>query len=155
MKKSVYAILAALLLVSCKPEYAVYDNPFVYVKSDSDAGQSETSTVSSNANNLTRTYNICLSSKTPSGPVTVSYEIIVGDGIREGIDYTLATTGSSVKMVPGVYMMPIRVTWLRNKVDPARDNSLTIRITGVSPDMQIGFPGQTPRNVFHKITKVN
>lgn len=156
MKKYLFIILAFLAFISCeKQQYIIFDHPYVFVKYANDPGNAETSTVLSMSNNLTRSYDFCISSKTPEHPITVYYEIEVGDGLTEGIDYELLDEGNSVTFEPGVFTQSISIKYLRRKIDKSQDNSITIRITGSDPVMDIGVPGENPRNTFHKITKKN
>lgn len=156
MKRLIYILLALLASASCeKQQYIIYDHPYVFVKYANDAGMSETSSVLSMSNNLVRSYNFCLSSKTPEEPITVYYEIAVGDGLTEGVDYVLMDEGNSVTFEPGTFVVPISIKYLRRKVDKTQDNTLTIRITGSDPVMDIGVPGSTPKNAFHTIKKSN
>ena len=37
--------------------------------------------------------------------------------------------------------MPIRIKWLAHPVDETKDNTLTIRLTGNSQNLQLGVPG--------------
>lgn len=149
-------IIALFALISCEePQYMIFDHPYVFVKYAADAGLSETTSVLSMSNNLVRSYNFCLSSKTPDSPITVFYEITHGDGLTEGVDYELMNEGNSVTFEPGTFVVPISIKFLRRKVDKNQDNTLTIRITGTDPVMDIGIPGSTPKNVFHTIKKSN
>lgn len=152
----VAAVFAALVLCGChKLEYKVYDNPYVYIIEEGDKSQVETSTVSEDADNLVKTYRILLSSKAVDESITVGYDIIVGNGLTEGIDYEFITKGSSVSFLPGIYSIPIRIRFLKNAVDRTKDNSITISITSVSADIGMGVPGPAHRNRFHKVTKIH
>lgn len=151
------ACLAVLSAVSCsKQEYIVYDNPYVYVVWADDASMSETSTILAKANGAVRTYNICLSSKKRDTPLSVNYEILHGNGLEPGVDYETASEKGSVTFAPGTYVASLEIKFLRHTVQKDNDNTLTIRLTGASVDnMTIGMPGETPKNAFHTIKKVN
>ena len=73
--------------------------------------------------------------------LVVNYEIVVGDGLQEGVDYELVTTGNQLTFEPGIYDMPIRIKWLAHPVDETKDNTLTIRLTGNSQSLHLGVPG--------------
>ena len=156
MKKYLFIILAFLAFISCeKQQYIIFDHPYVFVKYSNDAAMSETSSVLSMSNNLVRSYDFCLSSKTPEHPITVFYEIVAGNGLTEGVDYEILDKGNSVTFEPGTFIQPISIKYLRRKVDKNMDNTITIRITGSDPVMDIGVPGETPKNSFHTIRKSN
>lgn len=156
MKRLIYIVLAIMAMSSCtKIQYKVYDNPYVYVKFAGDLGQSETSNVMAMSNNLERTYNFCLSSKKLDYPLTVYYEITVGDGLTEGVDFEILSEDRSVVIEPGEFIQGFVIKYLRRKVDKTQDNTLTIRITKTEPEINIGIPGSTPSNVTHTIKKVN
>ena len=155
-RKTIFLTLALLAAVSCqKQQYVIYDNPYVYVYYSNDSSLSETSSVLSMSNNLQRTYNVCLSSRRRDTPLTVSYEIVVGDGLTEGVDFEMVTEGSSVTFEPDTYVQPITIKYLRRKVDKTQDNTITIRLTGADSEMQLGIPGAVPKNVTHTIKKTN
>lgn len=156
MKKIIGIAFALLVLSSCKKlEYTVFDHPYVFVKYANDNAMSETSTVLSMSNNLIRDYHFCISSKKLNEPVVVKYEITHGDGLNEGVDFELLSAGDTLVFNPGVYVRPISIKYLRRKVDKTQDNTITIRILGSFPEMEIGVPGEKPRNAFHTIKKNN
>jgi hypothetical protein len=37
--------------------------------------------------------------------------------------------------------MPVRIRWMPHRVDPSKDNTLTIRLTGNSRSFTLGYPG--------------
>ena len=82
--------------------------------------------------------------------VEVSYEIIVGDGLVEDVDYKVVTTQNPLVFLPGIYDAPIRVRWLKHTVDPTKDNTLTIRLTSNSKGYTLGFPG--PGHIQSQVT---
>ena len=96
--------------------------------------------VLSNVNNID-TYVVSVSSKMLTTALVVNYEIVVGDGLQQGVDYELVTTGNQLTFEPGIYDMPIRIKWLAHPVDETKDNTLTIRLTGNSQNLHLGVPG--------------
>ena len=82
--------------------------------------------------------------------VIVSYEIIVGDGLVEDVDYKVVTTQNPLVFLPGINDAPIRVRWLKHTVDPTKDNTLTIRLTSNSKGYTLGFPG--PSHIQSQVT---
>ena len=112
-----------------------------YVRISTTTGQSST-VVLTNVRN-TNTYSVYLSSQPLVGndSVEVSYEVIVGDGLQEDVDYKVVTTQNPLVFLPGIYDMPIRIRWMKNRVDPTKDNTVTIRLTGTNKGYSLGFPG--------------
>ena len=114
-----------------------FDTPFVRISTET--GQAST-VVLSNVRNV-NAYTVYLSSPPIVDSLEVSYEIIVGDGLVEDVDYKVVTTQNPLVFLPGIYDAPIRIRWLRNTVDPTKDNTVTIRLTGNSKGYNLGFPG--------------
>jgi len=125
-------------LYGCDQEESVYfDEPFVRICTST----GETSTVVlSNVRN-TNAYSVYVSSRPITDSLEVNYEIIVGDGLQEDVDYKIVTTANPLVFLPGINDMPIRIRWLKNTVDPTKDNTVTIRLTGNSKGYNLGFPG--------------
>lgn len=131
-------LLALVALCGCQnEEFEGFDMPFVKVTTTTGASQT---VVLSNVNNI-NTYVVSVSSKMLTTALVVNYEIVVGDGLQEGVDYELVTTGNQLTFEPGIYDMPIRIKWLAHPVDETKDNTLTIRLTGNSQNLQLGVPG--------------
>lgn len=138
MKKIIVMLLALVALCGCQnEEFEGFDMPFVKVTTTTGASQT---VVLSNVNNI-NTYVVSVSSKMLTTALVVNYEIVVGDGLQEGVDYELVTTGNQLTFEPGIYDMPIRIKWLAHPVDETKDNTLTIRLTGNSQNLQQGVPG--------------
>lgn len=132
------AFVATAALTACGddgPE--VFDQPFVRIATPSGTSSQ---VVLSNAR-VVNTYTVYLSSRPVTDSLEVNYEIIVGDGLQEDVDYKVVTTQNPLKFLPGIYDVPIRVRWLKHDVDPTKDNTLTIRLTGNSKGYTLGFPG--------------
>ena len=138
MKKLLYILFLIGALYSCDQEESVYfDEPFVRICTST--GEANT-VVLSNVRN-TNAYTVYLSSRPITDSLEVSYEIIVGDGLTEDVDYKIVTTANPLVFLPGINDMPIRIRWLKNPVDPTKDNTVTIRLTGNSKGYNLGFPG--------------
>lgn len=138
MKKIIVMLLALVALCGCQTEeFEGFDMPFVKVTTTTGASQT---VVLSNVNNI-NTYVVSVSSKMLTTALVVNYEIVVGDGLQEGVDYELVTTGNQLTFEPGIYDMPIRIKWLAHPVDETKDNTLTIRLTGNSQNLHLGVPG--------------
>ncbi len=145
-------VLAICCLSSCSDRLdIVFTDYYVCIKDEYGAA---TSNISSEVDDLTMTYYIYLVSPVLDHSVTVDYEIISGDGLTEGIDYTLFTDSRSVTISRGVTRMPIRITYNSNALDPTKDNTLTIRLTSCSdPSLIIGYPGPAANYSKHIVTK--
>ena len=130
MKKIIVMLLALVALCGCqKEEFEGFDMPFVKVTTTTGASQTVVLSV------------VSVSSKMLTTALVVNYEIVVGDGLQEGVDYELVTTGNQLTFEPGIYDMPIRIKWLAHPVDETKDNTLTIRLTGNSQNLHLGVPG--------------
>ena len=139
MRKVFYFLMMVAVWGCADQEGEWFDQPFVRIATDT--GQSST-VVLTNVRNV-NAYTVYLSSRpmAETDSVTVSYEIVVGDGLQEGVDYQVVTKQNPLVFLPGIYDAPIRVRWLRNPVDPTKDNTLTIRLTGNSKNYTLGYPG--------------
>lgn len=139
MKKSVLWLLLTLVSLSaCNKDEGVYlDEPFVRISTAT--GQAST-VVLTDVKNI-NTYTVYLSSRPLSESFTVNYEIVVGNGLKAGVDYQIVTPGNVLTFLPGIYTMPIRIRWMEHAVDPTKDNTLTIRLTGNSKGFTLGYPG--------------
>lgn len=156
MKKTriLYMLVMALMLTlsSCDKDETIYmTEPYIWLKSES--GLSNI-VVKSDVKNI-NTYSIILSAGQQKDNLTVNYEITVGDGLQQGVDFEIVTEGNSITFLPGIFDMPIRIKWLPHKVDPSKDNSLTIKLTDNSKNYCIGMPGPDHMNSSIKIVKQN
>lgn len=116
--------------------------------------EASSTTVSAKANTV-GTYNVYLSSARPSQPIEVTYEIVVGDGLQQGVDYNLITTGNVLTFYPGIYDMPIRIQWLPNEnIDLTKDNTVKIVLLSNNKGYNIGLPGPDHNQSVFTITKV-
>lgn len=157
MKKAIIYILSSLVfLTACeKHQNILFDTPFVKI-TDS-AGQSEM--------NVDKTMNGILSelqvSISVSGeyftqPISIEYETIIGNGLTEGKDFKIqSNTKSPLTFDPGTYILPVRILWYKTDgFDPAKDNTLTLKLSGSSLDgMILGLPGPDKKNSTFKFIK--
>lgn len=152
MKKIIAILSAVLFLCSCQERAAgVFEDYFVCIMDEND---SETSVIQSSSDNLTMTYYVKLVAPTLDSDLTVNFDVIPGDGLEEGVDYEVVRNARSVTIARGVVRMPVRITYLKHAVDPVKDNTVTIQLTGVSQKgINIGYPG--PKALFsrHIVTK--
>ena len=131
MKPSrIIAIIAsALLLADCsdRPEDLLFTDYFVSIQ---DENGSESSRVLATSNNLVKTYYMKLVSVARTEPLTVYFDIEIGDGLTKGVDFTLQ--------------------------DPSKDNTIKIRLTSTSdPSVRVGRPGPKSKFSVHTIEKYN
>lgn len=140
-------IAAALLLcaTSCEDKVEVlFDTPFISITGEDGTSSSEQILNKNDGYLSTLIVRVCASDNFFKEAITVDYELICGDGLKEGVDFTLQkSTSSPLKFDKGIYSMPVRIRWNTNKdFDPSKDNTLTVRLTGSSdPEMLIGYPG--------------
>ena len=152
MKKNMlFLFIGGLLLFSsCSlEENPPYDLKFIHIMKD----EASSTTVSSKANTVS-TYNVYLSAPASQETVTVTYEIIVGEGLTENVDYKLLTKQTSLVFLPGIYDMPIRIQWYPNPIDPEKDNSIKIRLLTNDKGYSIGLPGPDKNQSEFTITKI-
>lgn len=139
-----------LLSVSCNKELETpYDHPFFYIHQNN---ASEITVLATR--NESVDYQVYFSTKTQFEPVTLTYEIIAGDGLKAGVDYEIVNTSSSLLFKPGYVAMPITIRWINNPIQEGKDNTLIIRLLSNDKDITIGMPGQDHRQSSLKITKI-
>lgn len=145
--------LTALTACSDRPDDLLFKDFFVYVVDETGSASSR---VLSTANNLVVTYYFNLVSETPKEPLTVNFDVVIGNGLSEGTDFTFQTESRSVTFEPGVYKKPFRILYKSHAVDPAKDNTIQLVITSTSdPDITIGYPGPSHKFDRHKIEIYN
>lgn len=143
-------VLAATVLWGCYQEPQPLDKPFVYIQDEAGGGSA---TISAQGNNILSELNVSLSCKKFTEPIVVHYDVIVGDGLKEGVDFTIqSTTKSPLTFKPGTYKLPVRVQWKRNdNFDATKDNTLTLELKSVESNIgefYIGYLG--PDRLFSK-----
>lgn len=161
MKKNyIFIVLIAfLLLVSCnKSEDILFDTPFISLESKDPASAGP---VNSDQEFIGE-YLICLNSSPFSQNIEVTYEIEIGDGLIADRDFQILTQSNTLIFYTGIYDMPIRIKWLRTCVRDANDNiisdsldeskntTMTIKLTGNSEGLTLGYPG--PKQLKKEIT---
>ena len=157
MKKYFRVTLIAILgsiITSCSVnDPIVFDGQFVHI---ADESGSLSSVINWESSKYLATYYVTIVSAAVEADVEVEYKIEVGDGLTEGVDYKLIQTShsGSVFFSSGIYRRPLRIEWLRNALDPTKDNTLTIRLVGSSQsEIEIGRPGPDSYGHIHNITK--
>jgi hypothetical protein len=139
----------SMLLNSCsKNEYKPFANPYFHIH----VGNKDSITVKYDRKDEVD-YKVYLSAELQYTLVQVQYEIIVGNGLLEGRDYVLKTTGNTLSFAPGLFEKTIRIAWLESPLDPQKNNTLIIRLTGNSKNFGVGLPGPDKKQKQLVITK--
>lgn len=141
--------LTALIFSACGYEHEPFDTPYLHFLLD-DGTSSAVVTSDVKAIN---SYYVYLSSPSLKEKLTVEYEVVVGNGLSEGIDYELLSAERHLTFLPGVCDMPIRIRWIPNPTDPHNDNTLTIRLLSNDQGITMGMPGPDEKMRELKITK--
>lgn len=155
MKKFILPValaLFALISSSCEDHLKIiFDDWYVCVKDEND---SQSSFVPDDADGLVGTYYFYLVSEERKTDLVVNYELIVGDGLKEGVDFECQSASNSVTFASGIYKRPMRIRFLKNPIDPTKDNTIKIKIVSTSdPGITIGYPGPSAKFSYHTITK--
>ena len=155
MKKflTISAIISLLAMFSsCDDSTSImFTDYYACIK---DEGGAATSTISTNmTESYTATYYISLVSVIMDDPVTISYEIKAGDGLKEGVNFKVINGTGNVTFDKGIFKKPLRIEYFPAKVDETKDCKLTIRLTESSnKSIGIGYPGPNRRFSEHTIT---
>lgn len=144
MKKILLLTFLTFLMCGCN-EYLVFTDRFV-------SFDLVTSSVTSinEAGDFVGTYNVHYTGETPAARFAVTWEIIAGEGLKEGVDFEVENSSRTLTFMPGVFSQPIRIHWLPHELDGAKDNSLVIRLKSGPEDVILGMPG--PDGVNRQIT---
>lgn len=131
-------VLPLLLLISScgKEEFAPYNNPFFHIMVDNKG----TVEVLANRKDVVD-YKVYLSAELQFDPIDVEYEITVGNGLKEGVDFDLITKGSKLTFPQGIFERPITIQWKESILDPAKDNRIIIRLISNTKNYTMGLPG--------------
>ena len=149
---SAAAVLLGLSGCSDRPSDFVFRDYFVSITSESGAASSS---VLSTADNLVLQYPVRLVSQEREEDLTITFEVVPGDGLQEGVDYVVPAK-RSVTFSNKEYLKYIRINYLKHRVTEGKDNTLVIRLTSSSdPDVSIGYPGPSKRYSYHTVTFVN
>ena len=144
------ALSSCLLSCSDRPDRMFRD----FFVSVADENGSQTSRILSSSNNTVVTYYFQLVSEERTEPLTVDFEVRIGDGLSLGTDFTFQNDIRSITFEPGVYKKPFRINYLRHEIDPAKDNTITIEIVSASdPSIILGYPGPGGKYRKHIVTK--
>lgn len=128
-------LLAALVLTGACNKIATFDGAFVAFDT------AKSSVVSIDAEGeFTGSYTVHYTGPKPSAPIVVSFAVICGDGLSEGIDYKVATVGGKITFMPGIYEQTIKIDWLPHDIDDTKDNTVTISLLSAE-GVTLGYPG--------------
>ncbi len=120
--------------ISCN-KYVTFTDSFVAFDS------TKSSVVSVDAEGeFTGSYVVHLTGEKPDSPVTVSFEVTCGDGLKEGVDFEVATSGGKITFLPGIYDNSIKINWLPHDIDASKDNTVTISLVDAG-GVTLGMPG--------------
>ncbi len=144
-----YIILLSGLLCSCSDRIHFEAPYFVCFMPEESS-----STMINAAGTLTGTYKVHLSTVKPENTIVVKWDVFPGDGMAEGVDYSIEMSGKELQFYSGVYDREIKIKWLKHAIDPAKDNTVTIRLTECSDKgILLGMPGPSKKNKEIIITK--
>lgn len=154
MKK--YCYIFVLMLMSavsgCSDRLdLVFKDYYVCIK---DENGFSTSKIGASLDNMLMSYYVNLVSPILDHDLVVEYEVIPGDGLKEGVDYELVSSSKKIRFSPGVTKMPIRINYLSNPLDEKKDNKLTITLVSCSDkSIILGYPGPDSYYRSHVVTK--
>ncbi len=139
--KITYLIISTIiagftLLSSCKKEVEPFNHPFFHIMVDNKSAID----VLSDRKDLVN-YNVYLSAELQFEPIDVNYEVIVGDGLKEGRDFDLITKGTKLNFPPGIFERPITIQWKEAALDPTKNNTIIIKLISNSKNYTLGLPG--------------
>jgi len=153
MKNVVSILILSLFIalnISCNKElHTPYDHPFFYIH----LNQASTMNVQATRNE-TIDYKVYFSTKIQYDVITLKYDVIVGNGLQEGVDFELVSSTKELVFKPGYFEMPISIRWKNNPIDPAKDNTVTIKLISNDKNITIGLPGPDKNQSEFKIVKI-
>lgn len=127
--------LATLALTVACNKIETFDGAFVAFDT------AKSSVVSIDAEGeFTGSYTVHYTGPKPSAPIVVSFAVMCGDGLSEGIDYKVATVGGKITFMPGIYEQTIKIDWLPHDIDETKDNTVTISLLSAE-GVTLGYPG--------------
>ncbi|SMC63465.1 hypothetical protein [Pedobacter africanus] len=133
---SICILPLVLLAASCSKEQVPYDNPFFHINFEN---KSSIEVLSNRKDTVD--YKVYLSAQLQFEPIDLQYEVKVGDGLQDGRDFTLITTGNKLTFPQGIFERAIRIAWKESVLDPAKDNTITIRLISNTRNFTMGMPG--------------
>jgi hypothetical protein len=131
-------VLPLLLLISScsKEEVVPYNNPFFHIMVDNKGA------VEVLANRKDKVdYKVYLSAELQFEPIDVQYQVTIGNGLTEGVDFDLITKGNKLTFPQGIFERPITIQWKESVLDPVKDNRIIIRLISNTKNYTMGLPG--------------
>lgn len=149
MRKLTYITAALLLCVlpSCN-KLETFSDFFIAF----DSSKSSTTQVDEEGE-WTGSYVVHFTGEQPEDAIIVTYSVSCGDGLTEGVDFSMATTSRRITFLPGVYEQTIKVNWLPHYIDVSKDNTVTITLESADGDVKVGYPGPDQLNKSITIKK--
>lgn len=149
--KYIISVLALLIFSACgMEETEPYDVKYIHIMKDEAASTS----VNVKANSVA-SYYVYLSSALTLDTVDVFYQVKVGDGLQQGLDFNRITKRDTLQFLPGIFAMPVRIQWLPNQnLDWSKNNSIQIVLVGNNRGYAVGFPGSSHNQSILTINKV-
>lgn len=149
MKKAIIALFALLALCACN-KFSTYDGPACFYF---DLTNSSPTSINE-LGELEAEYYVHYTGPLAERTNVVTFSVTPGDGLREGVDYTVNTAGGQLNFMAGFTDLAIRIKWLPHAIDASKDNSVTITLESVdTPDAVVGLPGPDRNNRSVKIVK--
>jgi len=153
--KTILIIPLLVIAYSCDDSTSIMFNDY-YACIKDESGSSTSTITTKMSESYTATYYINLVSVLKENPVTVSYDIKAGDGLKEGVNYKIVTGGGSVTFDKGIFKKPLRIEFFPVAVDEEKDCTITITLTGSNDkSINLGYPGPSARYSSHTITVSN
>lgn len=146
--KRLFIILSIIGLLTGCNEYTLYTGKFVAF----DPASSSVTSINE-LGDFTGTYYVHYSGTSNDTRFAVTFEVIPGNGLVEGVDYEMETSGKTLNFMPGIFSLPIRIHWIPNEIDESKDNSVILRLTSAPDDITLGYPGPDKLNKEIKILK--
>jgi len=136
------AFAASLLLWGCT-DRLTFQAPFFVCFMPEESS----STIVNAGGTMEGSYKVHLSTVKPDETILVTWSIIPGNGMQEGVDYVYEGRDKTLQFFPGVYDRDIKIRWLKHEIDPAKDNTVTLRLETCSdPSILLGMPGPSAKN---------
>lgn len=127
--------LATLALTVACNKIETFDGAFVAFDT------AKSSVVSIDAEGeFTGSYTVHYTGPKPSAPIVVSFSVTCGEGLAEGTDFKVATSGGKITFMPGIYNQVIKIDWLPHDIDETKDNTVTISLLSAE-GVTLGYPG--------------
>lgn len=136
LRNILFVTVMCLVLAGCN-KYTKFKDYFVAFNLTDSSPTVINASASTNAK-----YVVQLCSVKPVATIEVYFSVTPGDGLTEGVDYKIKTSGGKLVFLPGIYTRNIEIEWLSHELNPSKDNTLKISLTGVTnDDIGIGYPG--------------